>query len=114
MDSVGLVVVSYNHAEYLPACLESIAQQTTLPDRVVLVDDQSSDASAELALQWAESRPGGVNVETMITPRQGPSLAFNAGVAAAGTDLGGNHCCRRPAPAEPPEAQRRAPARAQR
>ena len=39
--SFGIVVPFYNEANYLPRTLESLLQQTRLPDQVVLVDNAS-------------------------------------------------------------------------
>jgi GT2 family glycosyltransferase len=43
--SVTLVVPNYNHAKYLPESLGSIAAQTCAPDRVLIIDDASTDDS---------------------------------------------------------------------
>ena len=43
--NVTLVVPNYNHAHYLPESLGSIAAQTRPPDRVLIIDDCSTDDS---------------------------------------------------------------------
>ena len=60
-----LVVVFLNEERHLPIFLRSLASQSRLPDRVLLVDDGSTDGSADVAVdfaarhQWAKvlSRP---------------------------------------------------------
>jgi poly-beta-1,6-N-acetyl-D-glucosamine synthase len=48
------VIVSFlDEARFLPRLLASIERQTRVPDRLVLVDDGSSDGSAELAAAFA-------------------------------------------------------------
>lgn len=48
------VIVPYlNEARFLPRLLASIERQTRLPDRLVLVDDGSSDGGGELAAAFA-------------------------------------------------------------
>jgi len=52
---IGVVVVTHNSAPWLPETLESISQQTHLPDRVAIVDDHSTDATGDLVDQWVAS-----------------------------------------------------------
>lgn len=53
---VAVVVPFLNEAWCLPVFLESMARQRRLPDRLVLVDDGSSDGSAEIAEEFAHTR----------------------------------------------------------
>jgi GT2 family glycosyltransferase len=46
---VAVVVVSWNAASWLPGCLAALAEQTVLPDEVVVVDNASRDASVPVA-----------------------------------------------------------------
>ncbi len=48
-----MLVPIYNSAAFLPACLESIAAQSYGDLEIVLVDDASSDGSAEIAEAFA-------------------------------------------------------------
>ncbi len=50
---VSVVVPVYNVAAYLDTCLESLAEQTFGDLEVVMVDDGSTDASAEIAERFA-------------------------------------------------------------
>ncbi len=43
---VSIIVVAYNHARYLPACLATALHQPALPCELVLVDNASSDGGA--------------------------------------------------------------------
>ena len=55
--TVTAVVVSYNQARFLPACLTGLGAQTRRPDQVIIVDDASSDSSQDLLRRWvAEHR----------------------------------------------------------
>ena len=54
---IVVVVPFLNEARYLGTFLESIAAQTRPPDRLLLVDDGSSDASYEIASAFAEQHP---------------------------------------------------------
>ena len=53
---VIVVAVFLNEEEHLPVFLASMAGQTRLPDLVLLVDDGSTDRSAEIASAFAETR----------------------------------------------------------
>lgn len=51
---VILVIVPFlNEEEYLPSLLDSISGQTRLPDRLILVDDGSTDGSPGIASDFA-------------------------------------------------------------
>jgi glycosyltransferase involved in cell wall biosynthesis len=47
----------YNGARYLQSQLDSIAAQTELPSRLVVVDDASTDGSWELLQRWRHNAP---------------------------------------------------------
>jgi hypothetical protein len=61
--SAGVVMCVYNGERYLRTQLDSIAAQTELPCRMVVVDDGSSDGSWELLQQWAATAPFPVKLE---------------------------------------------------
>ena len=44
---VSVFIASYNHAPFLPKCLESILAQTFQDFEIVIVDDGSTDSSHE-------------------------------------------------------------------
>ena len=48
MTRASIVVVSWNGAEYLPACLRALTAQTRADDELIVVDNASTDGSAEL------------------------------------------------------------------
>jgi len=49
---VSVVVASYNHAQFVVAALESVAAQQYPALELIIVDDCSTDASAERIRQW--------------------------------------------------------------
>jgi glycosyltransferase involved in cell wall biosynthesis len=49
---VSVAIVAYNRARQLDATLASLAAQTRLPDEIIVSDDCSSDATADVALRW--------------------------------------------------------------
>lgn len=54
---IALVIVNWNGADFLPGCLRAVASQERRPERVIVVDNGSSDGSLEAALRefpWLE------------------------------------------------------------
>jgi glycosyltransferase involved in cell wall biosynthesis len=50
--TLSIIIPVYNDARYLRACLESIQEQSVAPDEVIVVDNNSTDSSAEVALEY--------------------------------------------------------------
>ncbi|MFF8803854.1 glycosyltransferase family 2 protein [Streptomyces omiyaensis] len=79
-QTVSVVIPAYNSARTLDACLDSVFAQTHPVHEVIVVDDGSTDTTAEIARR----RPctllgGGAN--------RGVSAARNTGIAAATGDV---------------------------
>ena len=75
--NISVVVPCYNAARFIGACLESVANQTLPPCEVIVIDDGSTDDSADVVA--AAPLP----VRVLQTPRRGGAGARNAGIAAA-------------------------------
>jgi GT2 family glycosyltransferase/glycosyltransferase involved in cell wall biosynthesis len=75
---ISVVIVSYNSRVWLRECLCSLAQQAYSPLEVILVDNASSDNSAE----WARDNCPDAKVLRLAEPHSF-SYAINQGVAAA-------------------------------
>jgi len=82
--TVTLVVPNFNHAHYLPESLGSIANQTRPPDRVVVIDDCSTDDSVAVISRFLADRPSWrlIRHET----NQGVVRGQNEAIAAAETE----------------------------
>jgi glycosyltransferase involved in cell wall biosynthesis len=74
---ISVVIPSYNRAKTLKRALQSVYQQTSAVDEVILVDDGSTDASSD---GLAELFPGLI---TIRQTRQGVSAARNRGIEVA-------------------------------
>jgi len=68
--SVAVVIVNYNGANFLKACLSSISQQSVKPERVIVIDNASTDSSIEI-------------IETDFPEIELVKLSQNSGFAAA-------------------------------
>ena len=75
-----VVIPSYNSADYLHRCLDSLVPGPA-DTEVIVVDDGSRDATAEIAQGYAERFPGIVRV--ISKPNGGHGSAINTGLAAA-------------------------------
>lgn len=79
MGTVSVIVPSYNDAGLLAACLEALARQTRPADEVIVVDNDSTDATADVA------RAAGARL--VHEPLRGIWPATAAGFDAASGDL---------------------------
>jgi glycosyltransferase involved in cell wall biosynthesis len=52
-----IVMPAHNEAANIIRCLESFAAQTRIPDELRVVDDSSTDQTAELIAEFAKTRP---------------------------------------------------------
>lgn len=56
--SVGVLVLSYNHCQYIRQCVEGIlSQQAHFPINIYIHDDASSDGTGEILRQYADQHP---------------------------------------------------------
>lgn len=78
--SLSIVIPVYNVADYLPRCIKSITTTWQSGVEVILVDDGSTDASAELCDKYADEF---FYIQAIHQQNQGPSAARNAGVCSA-------------------------------
>lgn len=74
--SVSVIIPAYNAARTLRETLDSLSAQSLQPDEVIVVDDGSTDATAEIARAF----PG---IQLIEQANAGTAAALNAGVAVA-------------------------------
>lgn len=80
MNKVSIVIPVYNEASYIADCLQSIQDQTVLPFEVIVVDNNSTDDTAQIARSFPF-------VRVVTEPQQGIVYARNAGFNAAQGDI---------------------------
>lgn len=83
--SISVVIPAYNAAATLSRALKSVLAQTWQAHEIIVVDDGSADATAEVARR-AQALAGGERVRYLRQDNAGPSAARNRGVAEAGGD----------------------------
>ena len=83
MPEISIIVPVYNTRKYLPRCLDSLLSQTFTDFELLLIDDGSTDGSAELCESYAarDSR-----VRLVRSERLGVGFARNLGLKEAKGD----------------------------
>jgi glycosyltransferase involved in cell wall biosynthesis len=84
VPSVTAVVPLYNKAPYIERCLRSIQAQSLADFEAVVVDDGSTDHSADAALQAVRDDP---RFRLIVQPNRGAGAARNRGIQEARTGL---------------------------
>jgi glycosyltransferase involved in cell wall biosynthesis len=86
--SIAVVIPAFRHARYLPEALASVDRQTRAPDEIVVIDDASPDATAEIAAARAADRGGAAPLRVLRNERNlGQAASLNRAVGAVETDL---------------------------
>src|SRR4051812_6579028 len=80
--SLAVIVPMLNESEHLPTLLESIDSQTRRPDRLILVDDGSTDGTYEVAQRFAGRAEYAVAVRRPPRPPEDDRLATAAELRA--------------------------------
>lgn len=83
--TVAVVTPVYNCEAYIEEALASIEAQSKAPERVVIVDDGSTDGSAEVIARFMAC--SSLPIEVVTQPNAGIAAARNAGVARCREDL---------------------------
>lgn len=78
---VSVVVPAFNAEHSIDAALESVFAQTFRDFEVVVVDDGSTDGTANRLARWSE------RVTVLSQPNGGPARARNAAISASSGDL---------------------------
>lgn len=78
--TLSIVIPAHNEEGYIKACLDSIAGQSEMPDEVFVIDNNSSDKTADIAARYTF-------VTLLKEKRQGIVFARNRGFNAAKSNL---------------------------
>ena len=82
IPAYSIVIPVYNAEKYLDGCIRSVLSQSSgAAYEIILVDDGSSDGSAQICDRYADQLPC---VKVIHQENQGVSAARNAGIRAAG------------------------------
>lgn len=71
-DEISVIVCAHNEQAHLAGCLHSLLAQTRPPDELIVIDNASTDATADIAA----AIPG---VRIVAEPRKGLVIARETG-----------------------------------
>ncbi len=77
---VSVIIPVYNTGRYLPRCVDSVLRQSYQKFELILVDDGSTDGSAEVCRKLADADK---RIKLVSVQHGGVAAARNAGLAAA-------------------------------
>lgn len=78
---VSVVVPNFNHARFLPRCLNALFSQTLAPDEIIVIDDASTDHSREVLQEIRAQHPA---LRVLVNEQnQGVNVTMNRGLAEA-------------------------------
>ncbi len=80
--SIEVIIPVWNGQEYILKAIQSIEQQTLLPNRIIIVDDGSTDRTVEVVREYRGSIP----IELLKKPHTGLSDTRNQGIRRASAD----------------------------
>ena len=79
-QSISVVIPAYNYAKYLPRAIESVQCQLSLHDELIVVDDGSTDDTADVVSHYGDS------VRYLRQENQGPYAACVNGLSHANNE----------------------------
>ena len=77
---VSVIIPVYNTEKYLSACIDSVLRQENVSIEIILVDDGSTDSSADICDEYAKDQD---NIKTIHIKNSGPATAKNEGLKIA-------------------------------
>jgi hypothetical protein len=80
--SVTAIIPLYNKERYIERALRSVLAQTRQADRILVVDDGSTDRSAAIVRRFQDPR-----IELIAQTNRGPGAARNRGISEAQTEF---------------------------
>lgn len=82
--TISCLINNYNYAHFLGDALESVLAQTVPVDEIIVVDDGSTDASAEVLAKFCRRYPA---ITVVAKENEGQLSCFNEGFARATGDI---------------------------
>lgn len=81
---VSVIIPTFNRRQWIGECLDSVMNQTYPNVEIIVVDDASSDGTAE----WIGSQPQYAKVKVHVQPQNGgASVARNTGIEISGGEF---------------------------
>ena len=85
---IGVVVVTFNSADVISDCLESLSQSSYPSLRVVVVDNASNDDTIEVVTKWGRNQKGFLDIPSGTSLDDAALDKASAVLVRSGTNLG--------------------------
>lgn len=79
-NTITVVIPCYNDGEYIMSALDCVLKQTVIPEKIIIVDDGSSEDTVDILKSINNDR-----VEILFQKNQGVCIARNNGIERAST-----------------------------
>ncbi len=84
---ISVIITTFNRATFLKKTIDSILNQATKVDELIIVDDGSTDDTRKICIPTQESgNPTSINIKYIYQDNQGVSSARNKGISEASND----------------------------
>ncbi len=77
--TVSVIIPTYNEETYIKACLEALINQEDQPDEIIVIDNNCTDQTVQIAMQYP--------IKIVQEKNQGMIFARNAGFDNAKSDI---------------------------
>src|SRR5262249_28391190 len=84
LSTISVVIPLYNHDRYIAETLQSVLRQSRPAEEIIVIDDGSTDRSAEIAREFSREHPA---IRVSSQANSGAHTAINAGIRQATGDL---------------------------
>lgn len=81
--ALSVVIPAYNAGDFIAETLESVFAQTYRPLEIIVVDDGSTDSTAEVVKNYLQRNDNGTNLRYIYQLNSGPSAARNNGIKSS-------------------------------
>lgn len=81
---LSVIIPNYNNEKFLGKCIDSVLEQVLVPDEIIIVDDCSTDSSADIIREY-EKKYSAVK-PIFLEKNVGVSSARNIGIMQASSD----------------------------
>lgn len=85
LPSLSVIIPAYNAGKFIRRTLQSVEGQVRQPDEIIVIDDGSTDETARLVEEFAETCA--LRIKLKRQENQGSSAARNHGIGEAGGEL---------------------------
>lgn len=85
--TISIIIPVYNRASLVIRTLDSIAAQTLQPDRIIVVDNNSSDGSHDAVKRWMDAYSGTARCTLLTERKPGAAAARNNGLREADSEI---------------------------